>query len=101
VLTGALPVRLAAGLLRGNAASALIGALSVLTTARPELAGQAGQLAQALLRTSYLRQAGTLNDTEPMTFRRRSCCLYYRVPGGGLCGDCCFRRPPGATAGSG
>ncbi len=25
-------------------------------------------------------------------FRRRSCCLYYRVPGGGLCGDCCFDR---------
>ena len=24
----------------------------------------------------------------------RSCCLYYRVPGGGLCGDCCFVRPP-------
>jgi hypothetical protein len=26
--------------------------------------------------------------------RRRSCCLYYRVPGGGVCGDCCFPRPP-------
>jgi ferric iron reductase protein FhuF len=30
-----------------------------------------------------------------MTFRRQSCCLYYRLPGGGLCGDCCFQRPPG------
>jgi hypothetical protein len=100
LLAAALPVRLAAGLLRGNAASAMIGALGVLTSARPELAGRAGQLAPALLRTSDLRQAGTLSDTEPMAFRRRSCCLYYRVPGGGLCGDCCFRRPPGpASAG--
>ena len=34
---------------------------------------------------------GTLTGTG---FRRRSCCLYYRVPGGGVCGDCCFLRPP-------
>ncbi|MFD8432812.1 (2Fe-2S)-binding protein, partial [Streptomyces coelicoflavus] len=23
--------------------------------------------------------------------------LYYRVPGGGVCGDCCFTRPPGSS----
>jgi ferric iron reductase protein FhuF len=22
------------------------------------------------------------------TFRRSTCCLYYKVPGGGYCGDC-------------
>ncbi|MFD0350331.1 (2Fe-2S)-binding protein [Kitasatospora aburaviensis] len=28
-------------------------------------------------------------------FRRSSCCLYYRVgPAAGVCGDCCFTRPP-------
>ncbi|WP_350325223.1 (2Fe-2S)-binding protein [Streptomyces katrae] len=26
-----------------------------------------------------------------VAFVRRSCCLYYRVPGGGLCGDCVLR----------
>lgn len=26
--------------------------------------------------------------------RRRTCCLFYEVPGGGLCGDCVFDRPP-------
>ncbi len=31
--------------------------------------------------------------TSAWTFRRRSCCLYYRVPGGGICGDCVLRRP--------
>jgi ferric iron reductase protein FhuF len=24
----------------------------------------------------------------PPEFRRNSCCLYYRLPEGGLCGDC-------------
>ncbi|WP_345140259.1 (2Fe-2S)-binding protein, partial [Streptomyces mexicanus] len=24
----------------------------------------------------------------------RSSCLSYRGPGGGVCGDCCFTRPP-------
>ncbi|MFC3348771.1 (2Fe-2S)-binding protein [Streptomyces echinoruber] len=55
-----------------------------------------------------LPDTGTPNDTETSalglpdtallapgtTLRRRSCCLYYRVPGGGVCGDCCFPRPP-------
>lgn len=27
-------------------------------------------------------------------YRRRSCCLYYRAPGGGLCGDCVLDTPP-------
>lgn len=26
-----------------------------------------------------------------VAFVRRSCCLYYQVPGGGLCGDCVLR----------
>jgi ferric iron reductase protein FhuF len=24
-------------------------------------------------------------------FRRTTCCLYYRLPDGGLCGDCALR----------
>jgi hypothetical protein len=35
---------------------------------------------------------GKLDD-----FRRRSCCLYYRIPGGGRCGDCALDRAPTAT----
>ena len=30
-----------------------------------------------------------------LSFRRRSCCLYYRLPGGALCGDCGLARPSG------
>jgi hypothetical protein len=94
-LADALPVRLAPGLLRGNAASAMAGALGVLAATRPDLSGTAAGLAQALLRTSCLRRSGVLGADAPLSFRRQSCCLYYRLPGGGLCGDCCFRRPPG------
>ncbi|MGI5249917.1 (2Fe-2S)-binding protein [Actinacidiphila glaucinigra] len=40
-----------------------------------------------------LRDAGGLRLTGPgaPAYVRRSCCLYYRVPGGGLCGDCALR----------
>ncbi|MEU9171284.1 (2Fe-2S)-binding protein [Streptomyces sp. NPDC048420] len=77
--------RLATGLLWGNASSALAGAARQLGhrgTGARELAAEL--LAHPLL-------AGTLDST---TLRRRSCCLYYRLPGGGVCGDCCFTRAP-------
>ncbi|GHB32832.1 hypothetical protein GCM10010377_24100 [Streptomyces viridiviolaceus] len=88
--------RVAAGLLWGNAASALAGAARELDR-RPdrhggtEAAARVRALTADLLAHPMLARAGTLTGT---AFRRRSCCLYYRVPGGGVCGDCCFRRPP-------
>ncbi|GAA0345038.1 (2Fe-2S)-binding protein [Actinoallomurus spadix] len=75
----------AEGLLWGNAASALAGALTVLALARPERSAAASRLVGELLATPPLRAAG---DLGPYGFRRRSCCLYYRVPGGGKCADC-------------
>jgi hypothetical protein len=92
-LAGALPVRLAHGLLRGNSASAMAGGLGELARARPDLGASGAALAAALLRTPGLAGAGRLTGSD-LAFRRRSCCLYYRVPGSGLCGDCCFDRPP-------
>ncbi|GGL65460.1 hypothetical protein GCM10010129_06270 [Streptomyces fumigatiscleroticus] len=84
--------RLPAGLLRGNAASALAGAARELDRrARADVAARARSLTAELLGHPLLAGSGTLTGT---AFRRRSCCLYYRVPGGGVCGDCCFPRPP-------
>jgi hypothetical protein len=94
-LAGALPVRLARGLLRGNSASAMAGALGELVRTRPDLSETAAALGKALLRTTGLAGAGRLTGSG-LGFHRRSCCLYYRVPGGGLCGDCCFATPPAA-----
>ncbi|MFC5638928.1 (2Fe-2S)-binding protein [Streptomyces bullii] len=88
--------RLASGLLRGNAASALAGAARELDGwarrhGRADAAARARSLTAALLGHPLLEGAGTLTGT---AFRRRSCCLYYRVPHAGVCGDCCFPRPP-------
>ncbi|WP_308013583.1 (2Fe-2S)-binding protein [Streptomyces beigongshangae] len=97
-LSAALRARypVAAGLLRGNAASALAGAARQLDRwaaahGRADAGARARALAAELLDHPDLRNTGTLVGTD---FRRRSCCLYYRVPGGGVCGDCCFTRAP-------
>jgi hypothetical protein len=82
-----LRVKIAAGLLHGNAAAALTGALRALVCVQPGLARPARQTAQTLLGTGVLRGTGELTGPG-LEFRRRSCCLFYRVPGGGLCGDC-------------
>ncbi|MFE9774862.1 (2Fe-2S)-binding protein [Streptomyces sp. NPDC005931] len=88
--------RLAPGLLRGNAASALVASARQLDRwagahGRADAGARALALARELLAHPLLEGAGT----GPLTaFRRRSCCLYYRVPGSGVCGDCCLARPP-------
>lgn len=79
-------------LLWGNAGSALAGALRQLvawarTHRRPDVAARARALAAELFDHPELRHTGAPHDA---AFRRRSCCLYYRAPGGGLCGDCVF-----------
>ncbi|MGW3952812.1 (2Fe-2S)-binding protein [Streptomyces sp. NPDC004752] len=97
-LGGALRARygIAAGLLWGNAGSALAGAARELdrwarASGRGDVADRARALTAELFTHPLLSPTGTLTKT---AFRRRSCCLYYRVPGGGLCGDCCLTRPP-------
>jgi hypothetical protein len=69
--------------LSGNIASAVFGAVRMTGTARPELAGAARDIGARLLAGS-LAGTGELRDD----FVRASCCLYYRIPGGGYCGDC-------------
>ncbi|MCX5192734.1 (2Fe-2S)-binding protein [Streptomyces sp. NBC_00249] len=81
-----------AKVLRGNAASGLVGALRVLLDRVP--GEKAVELAGALLADGgALAGTGTFIHEEGLgvAFVRRSCCLYYRVPGGGLCGDCVLR----------
>ncbi|PYC75816.1 ferric iron reductase [Streptomyces tateyamensis] len=77
-------------LLWGNAASALVGTLRMIQRQLPT-AQAAEQATRALLARAPL--AGTLAAHGPR-LRRTSCCLYYRLPGGGLCGDCVFDTAP-------
>ncbi|MGE7436024.1 (2Fe-2S)-binding protein [Kitasatospora sp. NPDC001175] len=87
----ATPTPVSERLLRGNAASALVGAVRQLAAHRPDAGRTAWSLAGELLGHAPLAGTGTLHQT---SFRRSTCCLYYRLPNGGLCGDCVFRTPP-------
>jgi hypothetical protein len=90
--------RLSRQVLTGNVASALAGAAAVLAGAFPERGGLPAQLAGRILGMSPLRGTGNLVRPDPgqpgTFFLRRSCCLYYRIPGGRTCGDCVLTRPP-------
>ncbi|MEV7616835.1 (2Fe-2S)-binding protein [Streptomyces sp. NPDC089799] len=80
--------------LRGNSASGLVGALRELVNRLPDAGPVAAPVVTALLDdTGPLAGTGTFVYEEGLgaAFVRRSCCLYYRAPGGGLCGDCVLR----------
>jgi FhuF 2Fe-2S C-terminal domain len=85
-------VRIAERVLSSNVASAVASARRLLAAARPDVAVRATVVAGEILAVPALTAAAQLLPPEPpdlrWTFRRRSCCLYYRVPGGGICGDC-------------
>jgi hypothetical protein len=87
--------RLSQQVLRGNAASALAGAAAVLAVTFPRRAETAGRLTAHVLAAGWLRGSGRYVRPDPGQPRwfleRRSCCLLYRLPGAGLCGDCVLR----------
>jgi iron complex transport system ATP-binding protein len=88
--------QLASGLVNGNIASALVGALIQL---RPVLGSTWRDLAAQAVHTQWLAESGELRRGTPV-FVRRSCCLYYRIPQGGFCGDCPL-HPRSRRAGAG
>jgi ferric iron reductase protein FhuF len=91
-------VPVAAGLLWGNVASGLVGALRALAMSRTAESGTvpvARCHADGLSLLDYgpLRGSGHLTvRSGRLSFVRRSCCLYYRLDGGGMCGDCPLLR---------
>jgi hypothetical protein len=76
----------------GNVTSALAGAAGMLAAGRPEAGEAAGALVERVLAVPPLAGTGTLVRPDPASARRflvrHNCCLYYRIPGGGTCGDC-------------
>ncbi|ULE35113.1 (2Fe-2S)-binding protein [Mycobacterium sp. IDR2000157661] len=81
-----LRVKLAPGLLYGNAASAMVAATRALYGIRPDLRDSATRLARSLLEIPVLAGTGTVKYN--LAFRRHSCCLYYRIADGAKCSDC-------------
>ncbi|MGW1974570.1 (2Fe-2S)-binding protein [Streptomyces sp. NPDC001889] len=88
-------------LLWGNAGSALAAAVRQIDDwARGT--GDAGAARRAESLAAGLFAHPDLSGTVRGPGRRRtSCCLYYRAPRGGLCGDCVFDRPPSSPRASG
>jgi hypothetical protein len=76
----------------GNVASAVNGAATMIAAARPDLAGPAAETAAAMLANPAL--TGTYQGRALQGFRRRNCCLIYRLPPGrpAYCGDCVLGR---------
>ena len=84
--------RLSERVLWGNVASVVHGARTLIGAGAPDLLGPAEVLVAGLLDLPPLR--GTSRGSPGDGFRRRSCCLVYRLaPAGtgsptGVCGDC-------------
>jgi hypothetical protein len=76
----------------GNVASAVNGAAAMIAAARPDLAGPAAETAAAMLANPAL--TGTFQGRPLRGFRRRNCCLIYRLSPGrpAYCGDCVLGR---------
>jgi hypothetical protein len=76
----------------GNVASALGGAHTMITDGSPAHAARSAELVGDLLSREPLAGMATLHRPDPARERwflvRNNCCLYYRIPGGGTCGDC-------------
>jgi iron complex transport system ATP-binding protein len=91
-LTAALRRRgpIAEGLLRGNSVSGLLSAARIFDRATAT-DGRGWQLARRICADERLAGAVVFVGE---SYRRTSCCLYYRTPGGGVCGDCVFTTKP-------
>jgi hypothetical protein len=79
--------RVAPRVLWGNVASAANSAARLVAAARPDLAAAARDAANAVLADPRVED-GQLRSGP--SFRRRSCCLIYRLSDtpGAVCGDC-------------
>jgi len=85
-----LRVKLASGLLYGNAASAMVAATRALYNIKPEHRDKSTRVARLLLDRLQFKGTGTVKYN--LAFRRHSCCLYYRIADGAKCGDCGLSR---------
>jgi iron complex transport system ATP-binding protein len=80
---------LSPNLLWQNAVSALHGTATVLEAVRP---GSSRAAAARLL--EHLGTTGGVRQGAVFVGRRSTCCLFYRLPQAGLCGDCALDRVP-------
>lgn len=88
-------LRLPRGLVLGNTASALRGTVNALAATDPAASARARRLVLPMLDAPALAGAWHwVEQAGEQVWRRRSCCLFYRLPHGGLCGDCSLLDRP-------
>lgn len=82
-------------LLLGNVAGAALGSARALSWHHGrELAEEPSwEVARHICADERLTETIRFNETGT-DYRRASCCLFYRTPGGALCGDCALTRKP-------
>jgi ferric iron reductase protein FhuF len=76
----------------GNVWSVFAGAATVVARERPYAGGAALSIVRAIMQTVQRPLPGGYDQAG--RFRRDTCCLYYRLPRGGLCGDCVLDKVP-------
>jgi len=85
-----------ARVLWGNATSALAGAVRVLGGERPDRHDAALEIVRGVLEHEPFAGLGRFvadpGHPSGIGFARTTCCLYYKVPGGGYCADCVLAR---------
>lgn len=101
-------------MMSSNSSSALVGGGRVLSRHRPDRAGEAWALVRALLRHPSVATGGKVVSPDDLppdvgggmerqdeAFLREGCCVFYRLPGHGLCPDCVLApsRPEQVTPG--
>ena len=69
----------------GNVASALAGAATMVVRSGTAPLLDPPTIAKLATERGTLAGMGTWTGT---AFRRNNCCLFYKIPGGGTCGDC-------------
>ena len=72
----------------GNVASAVAGAATMLIRSGVETLLDPLAVARTLTTSGSLAEMGQWTSAG---FVRNNCCLFYKIPGGGTCGDCVLR----------
>jgi hypothetical protein len=72
----------------GNVASGLAGAASMLARSGATLELDPAAIVEAMLALPGPLHSGGAFGIDGRFFVRASCCLFYRIPNGGKCGDC-------------
>ena len=100
LIEGSMRFAVSPQVLWGNVASVVNGARALIGATEPALLGRTEELVSRLLSRPPLHD--THQGSDAAGFRRRSCCLVYRLSPtqAPVCGDCVLDRGPAPARGA-